>query len=110
MKDLIYLAKSKGFVDNLGFKDVDDLLTTSSKWEYLWISLLKRWLEDTHELYVTVNPIAVNGREFYFHVDKWMGTELGFQNQESGFEDKYFKTSFECLKSGVEIALNQIEC
>lgn len=110
MQELIDLAKQKGFEENLGFQDdVNHLLTYSEKWKYIWLNLLGKWLYDTHSIHITINPSAVDGEKYYYHIDQWVGTEMGFHPIKSGFGGDYFETPMICLYFGIEKALKTLD-
>ena len=74
MKELIELAKEKGFYSNCFTygKITNNILKHLDTIQYLWLCELKKWLMDEHKIYVSsqVNDVRDNSRDFevsYIH-------------------------------------------
>lgn len=114
MKELIELAKEKGFksVNAYHLNPECDISIVYSELDiYLWLCELQKWLRDEHDLYVNADISPLSGYfEWFVH-----STKIDLENIESGFaipkeESKNFEFHLyeSALLEGLKKALKYI--
>jgi hypothetical protein len=103
MKELIKLAKEKGFYRGIGFFNF--IFSTEPKLaNYHWLCELQKWLCDEYNIHVYINP-DYNGLTKKYGIIK-IDDNLVFKC----YGEEGFKSSNECLEKGLIEALKLIDC